>query len=180
MSTKKETAAKQPVIAGATPEDRDPSRWPCEVFAPLQEIIDRSRQRAGQAVRDTFEHEARRMTAREFVDLWNGCRLKAMATTGPDGTPHVAPVHAEFVHGRLRSTIYDDALRLRDIERNPKVALTTWGANGAAAIVQGRARVLPDSRRETRPGATGRARHTVALEIDITRIYAMKGRPSEP
>lgn len=167
---------KQPVVAGATPDERDPSRWPDEVFVPIQGLLDGSRQRAGQAVRDTFEHETRRLSAREFVEFWNSCRLKAMATSGADGTPHIAPVHAEFVNGKLRSTIYENAVRLRDIQRSPKVALTTWGPNGAAAIVHGRARILPESLRDTRPGATGRARRTVALEIDITRIYAMKGR----
>ena len=33
-----------------------------------------------------------------------------------------------------------------------------------------------DSLRETRAGATGTPRRTVALDIEITRIYAMKGR----
>jgi hypothetical protein len=167
---------KQPVVAGATAEERDPGTWPPEVWAPLEAILQRSRRRAGQAVRDTFSHENRQVGAREMVDLWNGSRLKAMATVGANGTPHIAPVHAEFVNGRLRSTIYVNAVRLHDIETNPKVALTTWGANGAAVIIQGRARILPDSRRSTRPGATGSERQTVALEIDITRIYAMKGR----
>jgi hypothetical protein len=118
------------------------------------------------------------MTALEFVEFWNGSRLKAMATQGTNG-PHVAPVHAEFVSGRLRSTIYENAVRRRDLRRNPSVALTTWGANGAAAIVYGIAREVPESSRETRPGATGRSRRTVALEIDVTRIYCMKPRPVE-
>ncbi len=143
---------------------------------PLQRILDRSRARAGQAVRDTFERPERRMTALEFVTFWNGSRLKAMATVGKNGAPHIAPVHAEFVNGRLRSTLYENALRRRDLRANPRVALTTWGAHGAAAIVYGRARELPNSLRDTRPGATGAARRTVALDIEITRIYAMKGR----
>lgn len=176
MAEQTTNSGKQPIVAGATPEERDPNTWPAEVWLPLEALLQRSRSRAGQAVRDTFAHENRQVSARELVELWNTSRLKAMATVGTNGTPHVAPVHAEFVNGRLRSTIYENAVRLRDIEKNPKVALTTWGANGAAVIIQGRARIVPDSRRATRPGATGNERHTVALEIDITRIYAMKGR----
>jgi Pyridoxamine 5'-phosphate oxidase len=173
------TAARrctQPIVAGATPDERDPARWPAAVLEPLQRILDRSRRRAGQAVRDTFEHPERRMSALDFVTFWNGARLKAMATVGADGEPHIAPVHAEFVNGRLRSTIYENAVRRSDLRGNARVALTTWGPHGAAAIVYGRAREIPNSLRETRPGATGTARRTVALDIEITRIYAMQGR----
>jgi pyridoxamine 5'-phosphate oxidase-like protein len=153
----------------------EPSSWPVEALAQLQRVLDRSTGSAGQAVRDTFEHVDRRMTATEFVTFWNGTRMKAMATVGARG-PHIAPVHAEFVDGRLRSTIYEHAVRRRDLRTNPEVALTTWGPHGAAAIVYGRAREVPDSLRETRPGATGTARRTVTLEIEVTRIYAMKER----
>ena len=176
MASADQTKGKQPIVAGASPDERDPTQWPAEAFVPLQQILDRSRGRAGQAVRDTFEQPNRQMTAREFVSFWNASRLKAMATVGRRGTPHIAPVHAEFVNGELRSTIYENAMRLRDLQDNPAVALTTWGPLGATAIVYGRSRVLPNSQRDTRAGATCAARRTVALHIEVTRIYAMKGR----
>jgi hypothetical protein len=159
-------------------DERDPAGWPPAALERLQRVLDASLGSAGQAVRDTFDRAERQMTAVEFVDFWNQSRLKAMATAGPDG-PHVAPVHADFVAGVLRSTIYDNAVRRRDLKRNPNVAFTTWGANGAAAILYGRAREVPDTLRDTRPGATGRARRVVTLEIEITRIYAMAARPEE-
>lgn len=167
-------------IAPVPPDDKDPSTWPAERLTALQATMDRSRASAGAAVRDTFAHPERQMTATEFVAFWNASRMKAMATVG-DGevsVPHLAPVHAEFVAGRLRTTIYEDAVRRRDLRANPHVAFTTWGAHGAAAIVYGIAREIPGSQRETRPGATGRARRTVGLDIEVTRIYAMK--PREP
>jgi hypothetical protein len=180
MNTQDDTPAKpcgpQPIVAGATADERDPALWPPNVIEPLQRILDVSRVRAGKAVRETFDHASRQMTAREFVSFWNQSRLKAMATVGSGGQPHIAPVHAEFVNGRLRSTIYENAQRRRDLQRNAQVALTTWGPNGAAAIVYGRAREIPGSQRDTRPGATGASRRTVALEIEVTRIHAMKGR----
>jgi hypothetical protein len=171
-----EPKCRQPVIAGATPEERDPANWPAPALAAIQRVLDRSRARAGPAVRETFEHSERRMSAAEFVRFWNGVRMKAMATASADGTPHIAPVHAEFVNGRLRSTIYENAVRRIDLQGNPRVALTTWGADGSVAIVYGRAREVPDSGRDTRPGATGKPRRTVALDIEVTRIYAMKAR----
>ena len=176
MSTPADPTCRQPVAAGAPADAKDPATWSAELLAPIQAALDRSRATAGAAVRETFDHPERRMNAAEFVAFWNATRMKAMATSGPDGTPHLAPVHAEFVAGRLRSTIYENAVRRRDLAANPRVALTTWGPHGAAAIVHGIAREIPDSLRETRPGATGRTRRTVALEIEVTRIYAMKER----
>jgi hypothetical protein len=164
------------VVASATADGREPAQWPADVLERIQHILDRSRTKAGQAVRDTFAHPERQMTALEFATFWNGSRMKAMATAGKNGAPHIAPVHAELINGRLRSTIYENAVRRRDLRDNPHVALTTWGPHGATAIVYGRAREMPDSLRETRPGATGTARRTVALDIEMTRIYAMKGR----
>ncbi len=170
---------RQPVASGAAPEEKDPAKWPADLLARLQRVLDRSRAGAGRAVRDTFERPERQMTAAEFVRFWNSTGLKAMATVGESGTPHIAPVHAVFVNGRLRSTIYENAVRRRDLQGNPEVSFTTWGPHGAAAIVYGRARELPDSLRETRPGATGAARRTVALDIEVKRIYAMKGKDPE-
>lgn len=169
-----------PPAAPAAPppaaDPKDPSTWAPELLRALQAIIDRSRASAGPAVIDTFDHADRRMTAAEFVIFWNTTRLKAMATSGPDGAPHIAPVHAEIIAGRLRTTIYEKALRRRDLRTNRQAAFTTWGPNGAAAILYGTAREVPDSLRETRTGAGGTPRRTVTLDIEITRIYAMKGR----
>ncbi len=162
------------------PPEKDPATWPAERLAELQRVLDHSRSAAGRAVRDTFDDPNRQMTAAEFVTFWNGSRMKAMATVGKRGMPHIAPVHAEFVNGRLRSTIYENAVRRRDLLQQPEVALTTWGPHGAAAIVYGRAREVPGSLRETRPGKTGGTRRTVALDITVTRIYAMKGRETAP
>ncbi|MBI3389913.1 MAG: pyridoxamine 5'-phosphate oxidase family protein [Deltaproteobacteria bacterium] len=157
-------------------DERDPANWPAKALARIRRVIERSRKTAGHAVRDTFARPEREMTAAEFVAFWNGTRMKAMATVGNTHAPHIAPVHAEFVNGRLRSTIFETAVRRRDLRDNPKVALTTWGSNGAAAIVYGRAREVTDSLRDTRTGASGGPRSTVVLDIEVTRIYAMKGR----
>jgi hypothetical protein len=154
----------------------DAATWPAEALTALQAVLDASQATAGTAVRESFDRPQRRMTAAELVAFWNDTGLKAMATVGPDGAPHIAPVHAQFVDGGLRTTIYENALRRRDLRRNPRVALTTWGPGGAVAVVYGRAREVPGSERDTRPGASGRPRRTVALDIEITRIYAMGPR----
>ena len=169
-------ANRTPPRAPEAIDDMDPATWPAEALAALQAVLDASRAAAGQALRDSFDHAGRQMTAAELVAFWNGTPLKAMATVGRSGAPHVAPVHAVFVAGRLRSTIYANAVRRRDLRSNPHVAFTTWGAHGAAVILSGRALEIAGSARDTRPGASGRARRTVALDIEITRIHAMKAR----
>jgi len=167
---------KQPILPGVTADDKDPTKWPPDVLVDLQRILDASQTSAGYAVRDTFQRPGRQMTALEFAEFWNSTRMKAMSTVGPDGAPHMAPVHAEFVQGRLRTTIFERALRRRDLQTNPRVAFTCWGPHGAAVILYGTAREVPDSLRQTRTGASGAPRWTVTLEIDISRIYAMRGR----
>ena len=158
-------------------DGRDPSTWSNDAIAAIQRLLDFSLRSAGAAVRETFDRPQRHMSAAEFVDFWNQCKVKAMSTVGSNGNPHSAPVHAAFYDGRLRTTIYVDAQRRRDLRHNPRVAMTTWAPGGAAAIVYGTARELADSERETRAGASGQPRRTVTLEIDLTRIYTMKPRP---
>ncbi len=166
---------KQTDPATVLADDRDPALWPPQALAGIQHILDDSLRSSGAAIRDTFSRE-RQMSALEFAQFWNATSMKAMATVGPDGAPHMAPVHAALVHGRLRTTIFEQARRRADLRANPRVAFTCWGPNGAAAIVYGLAREIPDSLRETRPGALAVPRKTVTLEIEMTRIYAMRGR----
>lgn len=168
------------VLLDPQPEDKDPTLWPAQVLAHIQAILDRSRRVAGAAVLDTFNRPERQLSALEFAQFWNATRMKAMATVSAEGTPHIAPVHAELVQGRLRTTIFEKAARRVDLSRNPRVAFTCWGPHGAAAILNGLAREVPGSLRETRTGASGGPRRTVTLEIEITRIYVMRGREPGP
>lgn len=167
---------KQPILPGVTADDKDPHLWPPEVLEKLQRILDHSQASAGHAVRDTFQRPERQMSALEFAEFWNSTRMKAMSTVGPGGAPHIAPVHAELVRGHLRTTIFERAVRRKDLRTNPRVGFTCWGPHGAAAILYGTAREIPDSLRQTRTGASGAPRWTVTLEIEIERIYAMRGR----
>jgi hypothetical protein len=143
-------------------------------LATLQELIDRSVATATPSVADSVAYSDRQMKAAEFVEFWGGVRLIAMATVGNGGLPHIAPVHATLEGTRLRLVIYDNTVRRADLARNPHVAFTTWRADGAAAIVYGRARELPDSLRPSRPGRSGKPRKVVAIEVALTRIYAMR------
>ena len=140
----------------------------------LQALIDRSARTATPAVGDSVGYPERQMSAPEFVEFWNSVRLVAMATVGEGGRPHIAPVHAALSGTTLRLVIYDNTVRRGDLARNPRVAFSTWRADGAAAIVYGRAREIEGSLRPARPGRSGEPRQVVEIEVKLTRIYAMR------
>jgi hypothetical protein len=146
----------------------------------LQKLIDRSAASAGPAASDSLAYPARQMSAAEFVEFWQSVRLVAMATTGEKGGPHLAPVHAHLDGVRLRLVIYDNTLRRRDIAANPRVAFTTWRADGAAAIVYGVAREVEGSLRSARASVSGKPRQVVELEVKLTRVYAMRPPDRSP
>lgn len=148
-------------------------------LAALQALIDRSVRSASAAIADSVAYPPRQMSASEFVEFWREVRLVAMATVGEAGLPHIAPVHATLSGTRLRLVIYDNTVRRGDLARNPRVAFTTWRADGAAAIVYGRAREIEGSLRPARPGRSGRPRQVVEIEVRLTRVYAMRA-PSAP
>jgi hypothetical protein len=143
-------------------------------LSALQELIDRSVATATPSVADSVAYSDRQMKAAEFLEFWQSVRLIAMATTGAGGLPHIAPVHAALEGTTLRLVIYDNTVRRADIARNPHVAFTTWRADGAAAILYGIAREIPGSLRPARPGRSGKPRNVVAIEVALTRIYAMR------
>jgi predicted pyridoxine 5'-phosphate oxidase superfamily flavin-nucleotide-binding protein len=140
----------------------------------LQSLIDRSIASAGPAAADSLAYGPRQMSAAEFVEFWQTVRLVAMATVGENARPHIAPVHARLDGTRLHLIIYENTVRRRDISSNPHVALTAWRADGAAAIVYGVARELPNTLRPARPAQSGKARQVVEIEVRLTRIYAMR------
>ena len=142
-------------------------------LAALDALIARSVRTATPSVADSIAFPARQMSAAELVAFWREARMMKMATVGPRGQPHVAPVHSELDGTTLRLVVYDDAIRRADLRRNPRVAFTTW-KDGAAAILYGRAREVPGSLREARPGRSGAPRRIVTIEVALTRVYAMR------
>jgi hypothetical protein len=144
-----------------------------DALAALQRLIERSARTATPSVADSIAFPDRQMTAAELVAFWKDARMMAMATVGPKGQPHIAPVHSELDGAMLRLVIYDDTVRRMDLATNPRVAFTAW-KDGAAAIAYGRAREVPGSLRDARPGRSGRPRRVVAIEVALTRIYAMR------
>jgi hypothetical protein len=142
-------------------------------LAALDALIARSTRTATPSVADSIAYPERQMTAAELVAFWKEARLMAMATVGPQGQPHLAPVHSELDGTTLRLVVYENTVRRADLARNPRVSFTTW-KDGAAAILYGRAREVPGSLREARAGRSGTPRRVVTIEVALTRVYAMR------
>jgi hypothetical protein len=160
------------------PNDRAPAPTSAELAA-LQALIDRSVDAAFPALADSVGYSERQMTAGELTEFWRGTGLVAMATVSASGAPHIAPVHAELRGSMLHLVMYDDAVRRRDLAREPRIAFTTW-RDGAAVILYGRAREVPDSTRDARPGRSGRPRQVVAIQVTLTRVHAMRPPDRRP
>ena len=144
--------------------------WPAGVLARVQGLLDRSAATATPEVGRVFARDDWRFDAPGFLAMWAAQRWCTVASVGAKGQPHIAVVHADFQpDGRLTMRMFTGAVRARDIAANPRVALSK-NLDGAVAMVYGRARVVPGTE------AVRREAETVEVEIDVTRIYAMKPR----
>lgn len=142
----------------------------------LQSLIDRSTATASQAVASSVAARDRQMSAHELVEFWQRVGLVAMTTVDPQGRPHSAPVHARLRGDHLSLVVYENTVRRRDLAGNPRVSFVTWDDNGGAVILYGRAHEITDSLRAARHTADGSSRRVVEIDVELTRVYAMRGR----
>jgi len=144
----------------------------------LQEILDASAADAGPAMAATFGREDRRLDAEGFREFWRSTRMFAVATASAKGVPHIAPVHVLLQDDdTLEMGIFEDSVRLRDLRRNPQIAITSWADDGRVAIVYGACSEVPDSRRPINAGGNlSSDRFILTMRIEITRAYAMHPR----
>ena len=148
----------------------------------LQELLDRSVETAGPAIKATFGREDRRFNAEQFREFWRATRMFAVSTAGKSGAPNIAPVHVTLREDDdLEMAIFEDSVRLKDLRRDPRISITSWGEGGAVVIVYGRCSEIEGSRREVNPGGNPELRRYVTMmRIEMTRAYAMKPAPRPP
>lgn len=144
------------------------STSPDGVVRAIQAILDRSAETASPEVGRVFARPGWRYTAEDFLAMWAAQRWCTVASVGPKGQPHIAVVHADFqTDGRLTMRMFTGSVRARDISQNDRVALSK-NLDGAVAMVYGRARPVPGTE------AVRHESETIEVEIEISRIYAMK------
>ncbi len=100
----------------------------------------------------------------EARELFEKPSFVFLATVGPDGTPHVTPVWADLEGGRIAVNTAEGRVKLRNLERDPRVGLSAVDPDDPYRMVSVRGRV-----RVTREGAEE--------HIDrLTRKYIGKDR----
>lgn len=147
---------------------RDPA-----ALAAIQAILDRSAATATPEVGAVFARDDWRLPAAEFLDLWKENRWVVVSSVGSKGQPHSAVVHAEFDGADLKMWVFDQSIRARDLQSNPRVSLVKYSPEGVVMTVYGRAsRIEGASRALNTAGGGGRTINQYL--IDVTRIYAMR------
>ena len=109
----------------------------------LQEVLDRSIERAGPYLRESFQMPAHSLNAAQLTGHLAG-RLWtiALATVTAKGEPRVAPVGSLFVDGRFCVPILKSAARVKQLQRNAAVSASLFDEKDFALIVHGTARVI--------------------------------------
>lgn len=108
----------------------------------LQELLDRSIERASPFLRTAFEMPERSLSAERLVALLDGGLTVALGTVTAAGEPRVAPISAFL----LRSTFYvptvAEAARARHLARRPAVSLTYYEGTRLAVIAHGQTAII--------------------------------------
>ena len=68
--------------------------------------------------------------------------LGVISTVGKDGAPHAAPAMVHLEDGAVRFETNSDSQKLRNIERDPRVAILVHGKPKWGVLIKGRAEIL--------------------------------------
>jgi nitroimidazol reductase NimA-like FMN-containing flavoprotein (pyridoxamine 5'-phosphate oxidase superfamily) len=131
-------------------------------LAALQELLDRSYQKAGPHLRRIITPE-RRLTAEQMSERLEGMRLLALATVTADGRPIVGPVDGIFLRGAFHFGSSPDSVRFRHIGARSQVSATHLPGEELAVTVHGRATAV-----DVRSEAGAQLRRTL-LEVYVPR-----------
>ncbi len=104
----------------------------------LQELIDRSYERAGPHLRSIHTPE-RRLNAAQVCEWLLGMRLLVLATVTGDGRPIAGPVDGIFYRGSFHFGSSPDSVRFRHLRARPHVSAVHLPGEELAVTVHGRA-----------------------------------------
>ena len=113
-----------------------------EDIQQLQDLLDRSIERAGTFLRQSFEMPEHSLSARQFVHFWQRVQTIALATVTRNSEPRVAPIGALLLRGRFYIPTVMAAARTRHILHSPTVSFTLYQGNEVAVIAHGSATII--------------------------------------
>jgi Pyridoxamine 5'-phosphate oxidase len=109
-----------------------------EDIRALQDLLDRSYDRAGRHLRSITTPE-RRVSAEELVEQLTGMCLLVVATVTADCRPIAGPLDGIFYRGAFHFGTAPDSIRYRHLLKRPQVSATHLPREEFAANVHGRA-----------------------------------------
>lgn len=108
----------------------------------LQELFDTSLSRAGEHLRGIIQEGRRTPSAATVVRHLAGMKVLVVATVGADGRPRTSAVDGHFLRGRWVFTTSGDAVKCRDLRRDPAVSVSYVDGERFAVFTHGDAEFL--------------------------------------
>ncbi len=97
--------------------------------------------------------------------------LAVVSTIGPNGTPHAVPVKVWLEGDALRIETAHDSRKLRNLIRDPRVALCVFGSPKWGVSIQGTSEII-----DARPaGGLAQVRIVVDRKVSWRRKESLKG-----
>ena len=87
-------------------------------------------------------HERMATIPEQYRDLFTKKAFAHLATVGPDGAPQVTPVWVDFDGTHVRFNTAKGRVKVRNLARNPRVALSIQDPDNPYRYVQVRGRVV--------------------------------------
>ena len=87
-------------------------------------------------------HEGMATIPEQYRDLFAKKAFAQLATVGPDGAPQVTPVWVDFDGTHVRFNTAKGRVKVRNLARNPRVALSIQDPDNPYRYVQVRGRVV--------------------------------------
>jgi len=87
-------------------------------------------------------HERMVTIPEQYRDLFTKKAFAQLATVGPDGAPQVTPVWVDFDGTHVRFNTAKGRVKVRNLARNPRVALSIQDPDNPYRYVQVRGRVV--------------------------------------
>lgn len=113
-----------------------------EEIEELQSLLDRSLRGSGKHLRSIIEAGNRTPTADVVCRQLEGMNVLIVATVGVDGRPRTSAVDGHFLHGRWVFTTSGDAVKCRDLRRDPAVSASYVDHERFALFTHGDAEFL--------------------------------------
>jgi hypothetical protein len=107
----------------------------------LQDLLDRSYDRAGEHLRGITTRE-RRIPAHELGELLPGVQILTVATVTVAGLPRVGPVDGLFFRGRFHFGSSKTSMRYRHLQARPHVSAAHTRGEELSIVVHGSAHLF--------------------------------------